>query len=156
PNNTLHLSDKMERAKTPQRGDLLTQQASVKYDPKAECPIWEKFILDIMCGDEEMARYLQRWCGYALSGSIQEKKFAVLVGETDTGKTTMMNVLLDIFGEYARVASMSTFMVRANGAPTNDIARLEGARLVSASEAKGSQELSEDVVKLITGGGRVV
>jgi putative DNA primase/helicase len=156
PNNTLDLADRMERAKTPRRGDLLTQQAPVKYDPKATCPTWEKFILDIMCGDEEMARYLQRWCGYALSGEIREKKFIVLLGETDTGKTTMMNALLDIWGEYARVASMSTFMVKPNGAPTNDIARLEGARLVSASEAKGTQELSEDVVKLITGGGRVV
>jgi putative DNA primase/helicase len=156
PGWTLHLSDTRERAHIPTQKDLLTQQASVKYDPKATCPTWEKFLLDIMCQDEEMVRYLQRWCGYALSGSIREKKFVVMLGETDTGKTTFMNVLLDILGDYGRVASMSTFMTKPNGAPTNDIARLAGARLVSASEAKGSQELSEDSVKVITGGGRVV
>src|SRR5262249_16152362 len=156
PGLTLDLTTPTERARKPRREDLQVRQASVLYDPEATCPTWEKFIRSIMCDDDEMVRYLQRWCGYALSGEIREKKFIVLLGVTDTGKTTMMNTLLDIWGEYAVVASMSTFMVKPSGAPTNDIARLEGARIVSASEAKGTQELSEDVVKLITGGGRVV
>jgi P4 family phage/plasmid primase-like protien len=155
PHNTLHLDAKDFRAYHPDPADLLTKQSSVKYDPKATCPTWEAFIATIMQHGHEKMAYLQRWCGYALTGDIGEKAFCVLLGEPDTGKTTFVNVLMDIMGEYGVTARIQTFLAKRAEALTNDVARLARARVVSTSEANEHHVFSEEFVKLITGGSRV-
>src|ERR1019366_5464988 len=35
------------------REDMLTKVAPVEYDPAAECPLWEKFVLEIMDGKRD-------------------------------------------------------------------------------------------------------
>ena len=44
--------------------NLVRKSAGTSYDPQAKCPKWEKFLLEIMCGDDELVRYLQRALGY--------------------------------------------------------------------------------------------
>jgi hypothetical protein len=38
--------------------------APVEFDLTAACPAWEKFVGEIMCGDESLTRYIQRALGY--------------------------------------------------------------------------------------------
>jgi putative DNA primase/helicase len=75
PHATLHLEQREGRAYHPSPNDLLTKQSSVKYDPKATCPTWVGFIAAVMKQDKEKIEYLQRWCGYSLTGDIGEKAF---------------------------------------------------------------------------------
>ncbi len=42
------------------------------YYPKAECPLWESFLSDVMAGDREMMKFLKRAAGYSLTGSTAQ------------------------------------------------------------------------------------
>jgi len=60
--------------------DMITKMAPVKYDPKAGCSRWERFIDEIMCGDTDTATYLQKALGYALTGDTSFDCFFILYG----------------------------------------------------------------------------
>jgi putative DNA primase/helicase len=91
--------------------------------------------------------------GYALTGETREKVLFFLLGPTDSGKTTFLEVIRMLMGDYARTTDAQTFIFGKYGARQirNDIARLQGARFVSASEAAGGGKLDEPLVKQLTG-----
>ena len=60
--------------------DMITKMALVRYDPKARCERWERFIDEVMCGDTDTAVYLQKALGYALTGSTEYECFFILYG----------------------------------------------------------------------------
>lgn len=138
------------------RGDLLTKLAPVIYDAKAECPLWRHFLGDITAYNVELMAYLQRAVGYTLTGEADEHALFLLYGSGANGKTTFLEVLRHILGDYAQAADFSTFIAsqRLSG-PRNDLAKLHGARLVTATESEDGMRLAESVVKQITGGDTV-
>ena len=75
---------------------------STEFAPGGDCPRWLGFIKDITGGDDELAGYLQRLAGYALSGSAQEHMLAFLHGTGANGKSVFLNVLRDVMGDYAK------------------------------------------------------
>lgn len=134
------------------REDFITKISPVVYDENAECPLWINFLNEIMGGDEELVEYLQYVIGYCLTGDTGERVFFIFFGTGANGKSTLVETLRLIFGDYAARSHISTFMVkRAENGPSNDIARLQGKRLVTASESEKGQRLSESRVKDITG-----
>ena len=66
-NGTLNLKTLQFQEHRPE--DFLTMVSGVTYDPAASCPRWLTFISEVMCGDQQLASYLQRALGYALSGN---------------------------------------------------------------------------------------
>src|SRR5690606_27300129 len=92
------------------REDLLTKIAPVAYDPNAECPRWEKFIHEIMGGDEELVRYLQKAVGYSLTGSTREQIWFLLYGSGANGKSVFLNTIQELLGDYAQQASSSLML----------------------------------------------
>jgi putative DNA primase/helicase len=77
----------------------------------------------------------------------------LLVGPTNTGKTTFAETLRKVLGDdYAKVTGFETFVYSRNRSTIrNDLARLKGARLVTASEARPDDKFDEQLVKLTTG-----
>lgn len=137
------------------RGDLLTNISPAAYDPEAQCPRWIRFILEIMSGDQQMADFLQRAVGYSLTGETSEQCMFILWGTGANGKTTFVETLRYVLGTYAQAADFQTFMAKRFGpqsGPSSDIAKLRGARFVSATEGEEGQKLAESVIKQITGG----
>ncbi len=77
-------------------------------------------------------------------------------GDGRNGKTTFINVLRGLIGEYSQQADFNTFLERdREGAARNDIARMKGARLVCASEGPEGKTFNEAIVKQLTGGDRI-
>jgi putative DNA primase/helicase len=37
---------------------MISQSSGIDYDPNAQCPVFDQFLIDIMDGDEELAEYL--------------------------------------------------------------------------------------------------
>ena len=112
--------------------DFITKLANVNYDPAAKCERWETFINEVMCGDIETARFLQKALGYALSGETALECFFIFYGDkTRNGKSTLSETVAFVMGEYARTIQPQTLSRRPadGGAASPDTARLKGARL---------------------------
>ncbi|MCL9861852.1 phage/plasmid primase, P4 family, partial [Ralstonia solanacearum] len=119
------------------------------------CPSWLAFIGDITGGNTDLAAYLQRMAGYALTGSTQEHALFFLYGTGANGKSVFVNTLATILGDYAVNAAMDTFMeTRADRHPT-DMAGLRGARFVAAIETEQGRRWAESKVKNLTGGDKI-
>jgi putative DNA primase/helicase len=131
---------------------LLTMQASVVYNPKATCPLWDEF-LERMQPDPEWRAFLYRAWGHSLTADLGERAFFFHNGPTATGKSVMNNVISSIAGSYAQTVPVETLLLsaQASGIPT-DLARMEGKRYLSASETRAGKQLNEALVKQLTGG----
>lgn len=152
---TIDLKKKVLKRHT--REDLITKIAPVAFDPKATCPEWEAFLNTVMGGSSELISYLQRSIGYSLTGSTEEHCLFVLYGTGRNGKSTFLNTIKAMMGDYARQAASDAFMAKRSGSsgPSDEIAALRGARFVTAIETDEGQRLAEALVKQLTGGDSV-
>ncbi|MFZ2540091.1 MAG: phage/plasmid primase, P4 family, partial [Oscillospiraceae bacterium] len=135
--------------------DHITKIAGVIHDPKAKCTRWERFIDEVMSGDNEKAEFLQKSLGYALTGDTRYEAMFILFGATTrNGKGTSMETFLKICGDYGRTCRPETIGMKTNNsgsAPSEDIARLAGARFVNISEPDKKLTLSAALLKTLTG-----
>lgn len=130
----------------------LTKITNITFDESAKCPEWLSFLEQIFLGDEELIEYMQRLIGYSLTGEISEQIMVFLIGGGSNGKSTFINTIKDIMGEYGKQAKSDTFIKKKETGANNDIARLVSSRFVSAIESEDGEQLSEAFVKQITGG----
>ncbi len=105
-----------------------------------------------MSGDAELVTFLQRAAGYSLTGSTREQCLFVLYGTGANGKSSLLDTLRLLLGDYAQQTESKTFTEKKQDSISNDIARLKGARLVAASETESGGRLAESLVKQMTGG----
>lgn len=130
----------------------LTKMTNIEFDENAKCPEWLNFLEQIFQGDKELIEYMQRLIGYSLTGEITEQIMVFLIGGGSNGKSTFINTIKDLMGEYGKQAKSDTFIKKKETGANNDIARLVGSRFVSAIESEDGEQLSEAFVKQITGG----
>jgi len=135
------------------RADYMTQMGLTPIDTvESDCPQWKQFLLDIMRGDMQMVDYLQRMSGYILTGDTSEQCFFMLYGMGANGKSTFINVVQHVLGDYAKTADFNTFLDLNRGAsPRNDLAGMVGKRFVVASEGTEGKSLDESVLKQFCG-----
>jgi putative DNA primase/helicase len=135
--------------------DLITRISPSVFDPDAKCPLWDRFLDRIMAGNTQLISFLQRVVGYALTDDTREQVIFFLYGRGANGKTTFIEVIRTLLGDYAQQADFTTFLKKKNDAARNDIARLKGARFVSAAEVGAGRQLDEVLIKHLAGGDRV-
>lgn len=145
---TLNL--KTGKGKEPNYKNLITKKSRFIYEKDADCPTWKMFLLQIFDNDIPLIRFVQKAMGYALSGDVSEQCLFILWGTGANGKSTFLNVLQYLFGDYAGTTMIETFS-KKNSEMSNDLARLKGLRLVTTSEVEQGKPLSESLIKLITG-----
>ena len=153
--------------------------SGVNYDKEARCPRWERFMTEIMAtgtakpeqvtladveaqqkenrptASDQKKRYLQKAFGYALTGNTRFECLFILYGATTrNGKGTAMETFLRLMGDYGKTARPETIGTRFqqnSNAPSEDVARLNGARFVNISEPDKKLTLSAALVKSLTG-----
>jgi putative DNA primase/helicase len=135
--------------------DMITKIANVEYDPKADCPAWKQFIREIMDFNADVITFVQTVAGWALTGDTSEQTMFILFGSGANGKSTFLNTIMYLLGDYAIATPTETFMKRNGEQITNDIARLRGTRFVTTTEAEQGKRLSEPLIKQITGNDRM-
>jgi putative DNA primase/helicase len=134
------------------REDRITKLAPVEYDRNAEAPTWRNFLQSIMGDNLGLMTFLQKAVGYTLTGSTREQCLFILYGLGGNGKSTFLETIKELLGDYAQDTSTETFMLKKNQVIPNDIAALRGARFVKAVEVEGGRRMAEVVVKQMTGG----
>lgn len=138
--------------------DFLTMQSgfSASLQP-ISCKRWNQFIDEITEGDKQKADYLQRALGYSILGKSNEECMFILHGKTTrNGKSTLLNTIQHLLGDYATVAPVELICRgdRARNAEnaTSTLANLKGRRFVTMAESDTSGKLDEAVIKQYTGG----
>jgi putative DNA primase/helicase len=138
------------------RDDYVTRRAGVAFDPTQECPIWREFLDVITGGDRDPIAYMQRACGYLLTGLVREEVMFVLWGTGRNGKSTFRETLHALMGDYAIVADAGLLMTRQTaGGATPEVARLYGRRLVAINETARNDRLNEARVKFLTSNDKI-
>jgi putative DNA primase/helicase len=132
------------------RGDYITKLAPVHFDRKAKCPLWWEFLSRIL--PLEIIEFVQKAVGYSATGLTIEQVFFLLHGGGDNGKSTFLEIIGGILGDYAKETDPETFMVKKHSGIPNDLAALRGARLVKSVETSGGRRISEARIKQMTGG----
>ena len=131
-----------------------TRKANASRDDKAECSAFKAFLRQVFCGDTELIAWMQLALGYSITGSTEEQVLFMAHGEGSNGKSTLLEVILEVIGGYGRTADVNQFMQRdKHGIRTlEQVAVLKGVRLAVASELEGNSRLNEALLKRLTGG----
>jgi P4 family phage/plasmid primase-like protien len=73
-----------------------TYQFPIIYDPNAVCPKSEAFMDQILTPEQRST--FEEWLGYYFLRNYMFKKAMIFVGEGDTGKTTLLEVITHLLG----------------------------------------------------------
>jgi putative DNA primase/helicase len=135
------------------KDDYIIKQAGTAYDPTATCPTWEKFLSRVLGGDPELISFIQRAVGYSLTGKVVEQCLLFLYGTGQNGKSTFIECLHQLLGDYILKTTTALYTLDRNGKePDAEKARLVGKRMVTGSETEEGAKLAESRVKDLTGG----
>lgn len=146
-NGILDLRTRQLRPHDPEQ--YLTMIAPVDWTPGAACPQWLGFLGWAMRGDASLVAYLQEFFGLCLSGDASGETLVVFFGGGENGKTTAVNVIRALLGDYVAEAPARMLMANRNEQHPTELADFAGARLVTLRETKEQQTLDEQVLKLV-------
>jgi putative DNA primase/helicase len=131
--------------------DRITFCCGVDFDAAARCPRWLSFLDEVFGGDRALIALVLRALGYSLTGRTTEQCLFLCHGDGANGKSTFLQALRHVWGDYALNTPFSTFESRQRTGIPNDVAALDGRRFVMASETNDGTQLNEARVKAITG-----
>lgn len=140
------------RLRAGQRTDRITLCTNITYDPTARCPRFLQFVDEIFGGDAQMIQYVHRALGYSITGLTSEQVLFQGYGSGANGKSTLLNVIRHVLGDYADDMPFSAFELNARSNIPNDIACMVGRRFITAAETNESVQLNEARIKSLTGG----
>ncbi len=138
--------------------DLVLTHCDADWKGENEpCPVFERFMTEIMDNDTDLVAFLQRLLGYCLSGLVAELIFPIFYGESGrNGKTTLLEVLHHVLGDLSGSVPAETILSSdrdfSGGGARPDLLLLRGKRLTWCSETGRGRTLDVAKVKLMSGG----
>lgn len=144
-------------------GDLLPADPSrpvsralgVSYHPNAPFPTKWVESLNQWVPDKGVQKYLQVAAGAALLGKGDAKNIVALVGVSNTGKSTYLNILKEVFGGYAGALPATAIVQKYGGASNFEQAKARGKRFLYLSEPQ-KQRTDDSFLKNLSGGGETI
>lgn len=135
---------------------LMTRAIPFAYIPDAKCPKWIEFLVFALDGDTDTIKWIQKTLGYTLAGRSDGRFLPFLFGSGGNGKSTFMQTLIKLFGEYSKNIPIEIILskrfAKEGESPSAYLLSLKGARLVLTSEIPGNRSLNTSLVKDLTGG----
>lgn len=138
--------------------DYLTISSPTMWEGiEAQCPVWEKTLLEIFDNNIETIKYLQKVLGYTITGLKSERIFIVFYGpHGQNGKGTIIDTLFHVLGPLAGPIQtellMSQKFARSTSGPSPDILAMKGRRLAWASETERHHSFAAGQIKRYSGG----
>lgn len=143
--------------------DLISKITNVNYTPNIKSSLWIKFIEEIMLGDKEKIRYLQKAIGYSLTADTSLETCFILYGnKTRNGKSTLVETLMYMLGGsrgYSMQMKPETLAQKQHvdsRQASGDIARLCGARFLNLSEPPKKMIFDAALLKTLLGRDKIV
>ncbi|WP_411093560.1 phage/plasmid primase, P4 family [Streptomyces sp. 049-1] len=157
PAGVVDLRTGLLRSADPGR-DFHSRATSVAPQPM-NTPRWHRFLRDTFGDDDggrEMIDFLHLLLGHSITGDIGAQVLPFLHGEGKNGKSALMDVTLQVLGDYADAAPPGFLMDRGSFSEhSTELTELHGRRLVVCSELAPSDRFDEARVRLLTGGDRI-
>lgn len=119
--------------------------------PGTAAPIWNQFLNEATGGDADFVRFLQKLCGYLLTGLTNEEIVAFFYGPGGNGKGTFLRPISQIMNDYAGSIPIEVFS--GNGRINLEYyrAQMNGKRLITTVEPEAGAHWSESSLKEISG-----
>lgn len=129
---------------------LFRSKVPVDFNPKAECPKWSKFLVEVFEKNVEMIDLAQRLFGYILIGGhpFLHRAF-VLAGSGRNGKSTFIDILRSLIGRDSYSTVSLAHLDRQFSA-----VQLEG-KLANIVEETPNDTINAEVFKSVVGGGEI-
>ena len=145
------------RLEVHQRNYLASKISNVEFQPGKKCPKFLAFLDKVLLGKKDTINWIQQYAGYCLTGKSPNRVVAVFWGDGINGKSTLVNIISHIVGEYAIQARTETFIESGNVDKVGqDIVKFRGSRLITAQESSDGQKLNEQRIKDMTGSDVIV
>lgn len=131
---------------------FITQLAAVDFDPHAHSELWDQFVRDVTCDNDNLTEFLQQAFGLALTADVSDEVLICHSGGGSNGKSTALEAVAAMLGDYATTAPPSLFTERRSESHPTEIATLHAKRFAIAIETEANKALRESLVKSLTGG----
>lgn len=132
----------------------ISKSCKADYDPNATAPQWHTFLNRIFENDTDKIAFVQRLFGQALLGTDDKSILTIFCGHGANGKSTLVDTMITLLGDYAKNSSASTVMeTRSN--KEYYLAELMGVRLSIINESKQGAMLDEEFVKSLVDSGQI-
>ena len=143
----------LRTGKTHQRNrqQYLTQLCRVSPDAGKKTEHWLRFVSQVFVDDADTIEFVQRMCGYCLSGDRREQKLFFAHGQGSNGKSTLLDILMWIMGTYALKLPTTALMASRNERHPTELAQLHGKRLAVSNELEEGSFWAEARIKELTG-----
>lgn len=125
-----------------------TFQMNASFNPEATCPLWLSFLDETFEGNQDLINFVQKSVGYTLSGYTNEKKIFICHGKGNTGKTTFIETLQYLMGDFSRTINPRT--LDKSTEKSWELAEIVGKRLLTISETDENFVFS-NTVKALSG-----
>lgn len=147
----IDLRNSVVRART--REDYCTMETPYIYDENINTTSVREFILEFANSRLDYEKFLQLLLGYFLTGRVSMKKFFMVIGIRDNGKSKFVDMIGKLLREYYYPLNVPIITGKTNaGSPTPELANLLGKRFAGVSEFPKGLKLNESIIKAITGG----
>lgn len=133
---------------------LMTKRCNVNYNEASKCPLWERTLKEVFQNDTEYIDYFQRIFGYALLGKDIEHALFIIQGETRTGKTTVLNPIIKVMGDYYKDVPDDVLTDKGKDKALV-LAEMYGMRFAHVAETEKGAKLVLSLLKRISGGNSV-
>jgi putative DNA primase/helicase len=143
----------LRTGKTHQRNrqQYLTQLCRVSPDAGQKTEHWLRFVSQVFVDDADTIEFVQRMCGYCLSGDRREQKLFFAHGQGSNGKSTLLDILMWMMGTYALKLPTTALMASRNERHPTELAQLHGKRLAVSNELEEGSFWAEARIKELTG-----
>lgn len=135
--------------------DLVTKRSPIRFEGiDTPASTWERFLAEVL-PSERLRAFVRRFAGYSLTGDVSEHVVAFLYGLGANGKSTFLEVLLAVLGDYGKTGAPDLLLAKRSERHLAELADLKGARLVTCSESGIDRSFDEPRLKYLTGGDRI-
>lgn len=144
---------------------LLTKISDVRHCAESSFPAWDRFVSETCAGNletengpvvkgPELERFLQKAVGMSMTGDVRAKAMFLCYGGTNTGKSTFIEAIQGIMGDYGAHAAFETFVQKRDaGGATPGLAKLAGRRFAVCEEVDVGRKLAAGLIKGLVSGG---
>jgi len=126
---------------------FISKMSGASFMPEIKFNKFAEFLRDITGDDAELAEYFQQVCGMAAIGKVFYEGMCIFYGYGRNGKSTFLNLISKIFGDYAGSINVEMLMNQKDGRQVVGGVSVEGKRFVSAMEPEEGRRLSAAMLK---------